>query len=106
MTASIRTRVRAAIASAWPTGLRNADISAATDAVMAELDGPHIVDVGPDRYHLEHPITCRDGGLANCPVDVALGELDQAPATPGRYAVALDDAGELHLADPPDLGDS
>lgn len=66
---------------------------------LLHLDHGHVMTLAADRFHLEHPATCRLGGrqLADCVVDRALTGLDGPPAGLSigqRYRVDLRD-GEL-----------
>jgi hypothetical protein len=55
----------------------------------------HVVDIGPKRFGLEHPVECRSAGLLNCPVEKALEALPRRPKPIGRYPVDLDEDGSL-----------
>lgn len=59
----------------------------------------HIVDIERTRFGLEHPVECRQAGLLNCPVDVALTAYSGPPRPPGRYPIELLENGELSFGE-------
>jgi hypothetical protein len=74
--------------------LRCTDPGCPRPTLLAELlEQPdlhrHIVDLLPERFHTQHPVTCRIDGLTACPVDGFISALDAPPAPLGRYYADL-----------------
>jgi len=81
------------------------------DAVRAELDAPHVIDLRPDGWTIRHPLSCRPH-LFDCLVhEAAQGALREPPGELGRFEVEFDPDGIFLLGarveqdrDPVDLG--
>ncbi|WFF07226.1 DUF6085 family protein [Micromonospora sp. WMMD1076] len=73
------------------------EIIRAADAASSEK---HIIEIRPDGWTIQHPLSCRPN-LFDCPVNRA-GEAEMAslkcpPAPPGRYECFVNDLGDRFL---------
>lgn len=67
-------------------------------AAADEFGDRHVIDMREDGYVIAHPLACRATGLFACLFNVAAMELPGPPEI-GKFAVTLDDAGDLVLGE-------
>ncbi len=79
------------------TGAQEGALAAARDFLLANdlpayaaaiAQREHIIEVRPTSYGVQHPIACRPH-LLECPVEIAMSELQAHPGPPGLYVGGL-----------------
>ncbi|MEU4592903.1 DUF6085 family protein [Micromonospora aurantiaca (nom. illeg.)] len=73
------------------------EVIRAADAASSET---HVIEIRPDGWTIQHPLSCRPD-LFNCPVnrvgEAEMGSLNCPPAPPGRYECGINDLGDRFL---------